>query len=75
MSARSFYLGAKALNQLGKTELSLNWLQRAAALNSTSSETWYLLGIVYRKLQQNDKAEEAIGKFRELLAREPVRRR
>jgi tetratricopeptide (TPR) repeat protein len=75
MSARSFYLGAKALNQLGKTELSLNWLQRAAALNSTSSETWYLLGIVYRKLQQNDKAEEAIGKFRELLAREPSRRR
>ena len=75
MSARSFYLGAKALNQLGKTELSLNWLQRAVALNSTSSETWYLLGIVYRKLQQNDKAEEAIGKFRELLAREPSRRR
>jgi tetratricopeptide (TPR) repeat protein len=75
MSARSFYIGAKALNQLGKTELALNWLERSAALNPTSSETWYLLGIVYRKLQQNDKAEDAVRKFRDLKAREPGRRR
>lgn len=74
-SARGFYIGAKALNQLGKTELALNWLQRAVALNATSSESWYLLGLVYGKLQQTDKAEEAHRKFRELKAREPVRRR
>ena len=75
MSARSFYVGAKALNKLDKTELALNWLERSAALDPTSSETWYLLGMVYRKLQQNDKADEATRKFRELKAREPARRR
>ena len=73
MSARSFYIGAKALNQLGKTELALNWLQRAVSLNAASSESWYLLGRVYRKLQQNDKAEEAQQKFRELKAKESQR--
>jgi tetratricopeptide (TPR) repeat protein len=75
MSARGFYVGAKALNQLGKPELALNWLQRAAALNETSSETWYLLGLVYGKLQQAEKSQEAYRKFRELKAREPDRRR
>jgi tetratricopeptide (TPR) repeat protein len=75
MSARGFYVGAKALNQLGKPEQAVNWLERAAALNPVSSETWYLLGQVYGKLQQNDKAEEAHRKFRELKAREPARRR
>ena len=75
MSARSFYLGAKALDQLGKTELSLNWLQRAVALDATSSESWYLLARVYRKLRQNDKAAEAQQKFLELKAKEPPHRR
>jgi tetratricopeptide (TPR) repeat protein len=75
MSARSFYIGAKALEQLGKTELSLNWLQRAVAVDAASSESWYMLWRVYRKLQQNDKADEALQKFRELKAKEPARRR
>jgi tetratricopeptide (TPR) repeat protein len=75
MSARSFYIAAKALEQLGKTELSLNWLQRAVAVDATSSESWYMLWRVYRKLQQNDKAEEALQKFRELKAKEPAHRR
>ena len=75
MSDRSFYIGAKALDQLGKPELSLNWLQRAVALNAASSESWYLLARVYRKLKQNEKAEEAQQKFRELKAKEPARRR
>jgi tetratricopeptide (TPR) repeat protein len=75
MSARSFYVGAKALEQLGKTELSLNWLQRAVAVDATSSESWYKLSHVYRLLQQNDKAEEALQRFRELKAKEPARRR
>src|ERR1041384_244216 len=57
-SARSFYIGAKALDQLGKTELASNWLQRSVALNPASSESWYLLARVYRKLQKNDRSEE-----------------
>jgi tetratricopeptide (TPR) repeat protein len=75
LSARGFYIGAKALNQLGKTELALNWLQRAIALNASSSESWYLLARIYRNLQQNDKAEQALHKFRELKAMEPAHRR
>jgi tetratricopeptide (TPR) repeat protein len=74
-SARSFYIGAKALEQLGKTELSLNWLQHAVAVDATSSESWYMLWRVYRKLQQTDKAETALQKFRELKAKEPAQRR
>ena len=75
MSARGFYVGAKALDQLGKPDLALNWLQRSAALNDSSSDTWYLLARVYRKLQQNEKADEALEKFRALKAKEPARRR
>jgi tetratricopeptide (TPR) repeat protein len=75
MSARSFYIGAKALEQLGKTELSLNWLQRSVAIDAASSEAWYMLSRVYRQLHQNDKADEALQKFRELKAKEPAKRR
>jgi tetratricopeptide (TPR) repeat protein len=75
MSGRGFYVGAKALEQLGKTELSLNWLQRSVAVDPASSESWYKLSVLYRKLQQNDKAEEALRKFRELKAKEPAERR
>jgi tetratricopeptide (TPR) repeat protein len=75
MSAHSFYIGAKALNELGKTELSLNWLQRAVTLDAASSESWYLLARVYRRLRQFDKAEEAQQRFLELKAKEPSRRR
>lgn len=75
MSARSFYIGAKALEQLGKTELSLNWLLRAVAVDATSSESWYMLWRVCRKLQLNDKAAEALQTFRELKAKEPAHRR
>ena len=32
-SARNFYIGGKALHKLGKIELSVNWLERAAALD------------------------------------------
>jgi predicted Zn-dependent protease len=74
-SARSFYIGAKALDRLGKTELSLNWLQRAVALNPAYSEAWYLLARVYRQLKQNDRAQEAQQKFLEAKAKEPARRR
>jgi cell fate (sporulation/competence/biofilm development) regulator YlbF (YheA/YmcA/DUF963 family) len=34
-----------------------------------------MLSRVYRKLQQNDKAEEALQKFRQLKAKEPAQRR
>jgi tetratricopeptide (TPR) repeat protein len=74
-SARNFYLGAKALDKLGKTELCLNWLQRAAALDPTYPEAQYLLSRVYVRMGQEDKAAEARKKFLELKAKEPGKRR
>jgi tetratricopeptide (TPR) repeat protein len=75
MSARSFCIGAKALERLGKTELSLNWLQRAVSIDPQMSEAWYVLARVYRKLNQNDQAQQAQQKFLELTAQAPPRRR
>jgi tetratricopeptide (TPR) repeat protein len=75
MSARNFYIGAKALERLGKTELCLNWSQRAAALDPNYSEPQYLLSRIYHRLGQEDKAEEARRRFQELKAKEPSQRR
>lgn len=74
-SARNFYLGAKALEQLGKFDLSLNWLQRSIALDPNYPEPEYLLARVYRELGQPDKAEEARKKFLEAKAKVPGPRR
>jgi len=74
-SARNFYIGAKALEKLGKTELSLNWSQRAAALDPSYSEPQYLLSRIYHRLGQEDKAEEARRRFEELKAKEPPQKR
>jgi tetratricopeptide (TPR) repeat protein len=74
-SARNFYIGAKALEKLGKTELCLNWLQRAAALDPNYPEPQYLFARVYQRLGQRDKAEEAREKFKELKAKESAKRR
>jgi tetratricopeptide (TPR) repeat protein len=74
-SARDFYLGAKALDQLGKFDLSLNWLQRSAALDPNYPEPQYLLARVYRQLGQPEKAEQARKKFLEAKAKQPGPRR
>lgn len=75
MSARNFYLGGKALDQLGKTKLALNWLQRSAALDPNYPQPLYLLSRIYHKLGEKQKAEEAQKKFIELQAKLPVKRR
>lgn len=62
-SARNFYLGGKALEQLGKLDLCLNWLQRSVALDPNYPEPNYLLARVYRRLGQTGKSEEAQKKF------------
>ena len=75
MSARSFDIGAKALEQLDKAEQSLNWAQRAASIDPGYSDAWYLQARLYRKLGQEIKAEEARQRFLAAKAREPARRR
>jgi tetratricopeptide (TPR) repeat protein len=68
-SARNFYLGGKALDQLGKTDLALNWLQRSAALDPTYPEPQYLLARIYRKLGKTEEADAAQKKFLDLRAK------
>jgi tetratricopeptide (TPR) repeat protein len=74
-SARDFFLGGKALDQLGKFDLALNWLQRSAALDPNYPEPEYLMAHVYRQLGQPEKAEEARKKFLAAKAKEPGPRR
>jgi tetratricopeptide (TPR) repeat protein len=74
-SARSFYIGGKALCQLNKTDLCVNWLQRSAALDPSYPEPLYLLARTYHRLGQEQKAEEAREKFSALKAKQPTQRR
>lgn len=74
-SARDFYLGAKALEKLEKTDLCLNWLLRAVALDPNYAEPQYLLARVYSKLGQTDKAQAARQRFLAIKAKEPGKRR
>lgn len=75
LSARNFYLGAKALWKLGKTDLCLNWLQRSVSLDPSYPEPQYLLARVYTQLGQDAQAKEALEKFRALKASAPQQRK
>lgn len=75
LSARNFYLGAKALWKLGKTDLCLNWLQRSVSLDPNYPEPQYLLARVYTQLGQEEQAKAALEKFRALKASAPPQRK
>jgi tetratricopeptide (TPR) repeat protein len=70
-SARNFYLGGRALCELKKTDLCLNWLQRSSALDPNYPEPLYLLANVYRKLGNEEKAKEAQERFIQTKAKQP----
>ncbi len=74
-SARSFYVGAKALEQLDKIDLSVNWTQRAAAIDPGYSDAWYLIARLYTKLGQEEKASEARQRFTSAQGKELAKRR
>jgi tetratricopeptide (TPR) repeat protein len=74
-SARNFYIGGRALYELQKTDLCLNWLQRSSALDPNYPEPLYLLAQVYRKLGDDGKAKEAEERFLEAKAKQPSHRR
>ena len=74
-SARNFYIGGKALFNLGKADLSLNWLERSAALDPNYPQPLYLLVRVYHKLGQERKSAEAQQKFLAAQAKVPAVRR
>lgn len=74
-SARNFYLGGKALVNLGKNDLALNWLERSAALDPGYPQPLYLLVRVYHKLGMEEKSAEAQRKFVAAQAKVPGVRR
>ncbi len=74
-SARNFYLGGKALFRLERIDLSVNWLERSIALDPNYSEPLYLLAKVYRQLGQDDKAKQALERFRAVKAKTPSHKR
>ena len=73
--ARNFFLGGKALVQLGRSDVSVRWFERAIALNPDYPEPHYLLWQAYRKLGREADAERALKAFQAASARAPKERR
>lgn len=75
LSARNFYLGAKALVKLGKTDLARNWLERSVSIDPDYSDALYLLARVYTQLGEQQKAKETLARFQKAKAKAPRQRR
>lgn len=73
-SARNFFLTGKALVKLDKQDLSVRWFKQAADLDPTYTEPHYWLAQVYRKLGQNEEADQELKKFKELNAKPRAKR-
>jgi tetratricopeptide (TPR) repeat protein len=74
-SARDFYIGGKALNKLGKNELSANWLERSISLDPKYPDPLYLLSRVYSQLGQHEKAKAMLARFEAVKKTAPRERR
>ena len=72
---RNFFLGGKALVQLGRSDLSVRWFEQAIALNADYPEPHYLLSQAYRKLGRSADADRMLKSFQAAAARAPKERR
>jgi tetratricopeptide (TPR) repeat protein len=72
---RNFFLGGKALVQLGRSDLSVRWFEQAIALNADYPEPHYLLAQAYLKLGREADAERELKSFQTAAARAPKERR
>jgi tetratricopeptide (TPR) repeat protein len=72
---RNFFLAGKALVQLGRDDVSIKWLEQAAALNPDYPEPLYALAQVYRRLERTADADRALKAFQAAHARTPRERR
>lgn len=72
---RNFFLAGKALVQLGRSDISVRWLERAITLNANYPEPHYLLAQAYRKLGRPADADRALTSFQAAAARAPKERR
>ena len=73
--ARNFFLTGKALVKLERFDVSVKWLERAAALDPALPEARYLLAQTYRRLGRAADAERELKAFQEAQARAPAVRR
>ena len=72
---RNLFLAGKSLVQLGRSDLSVRWFERAIALNADYPEPHYLLSQAYRKLGRPDDADRELKSFQAAAARAPRERR
>jgi tetratricopeptide (TPR) repeat protein len=72
---RNFFLAGKALVQLGRDDVSVKWLEQAAALNPDYPEPLYVLAQVYRRLGRTADAGRVLKAFQAASARAPKERR
>jgi tetratricopeptide (TPR) repeat protein len=73
--ARNVFLTGKALVKLERYDVSLKWLERAAALDPSYPEPRYVLAQTYRRLGRAADAERELKAFQEAQARAPAVRR
>jgi tetratricopeptide (TPR) repeat protein len=72
---RNFFLAGKALAQLGRSDLSVRWFERAIALDPEYPEPHYQLSQAYRRLGRTEDADRALKAFQAAKARAPKERR
>lgn len=72
---RNLYLAGKALLRLGRSDISLRWLQQAVKLNPDYPEAHYQLFQAYRALGRADDAKQALEAYKAAAARTPRVRR
>lgn len=72
---RNFFLGGKALVQLGRSDVSVRWFEQAIKLNPDYPEPHYLLSQAYRRLGRVEEADRELKSFQAASARAPKERR
>jgi tetratricopeptide (TPR) repeat protein len=72
---RNLFLAGKALVQLGRSDLSVRWFERAITLDPDYPEPHYLLSQAYRKLGRDGDADRELKAFQAASARAPKERR
>ena len=72
---RNLFLAGKALAQLGRSDISVRWFERAIALKPDYPEPHYQLSQAYRRLGRTDDADRELEAFQAAQARAPKERR
>jgi tetratricopeptide (TPR) repeat protein len=72
---RNLFLAGKALAQLGRSDISVRWFERAIALDPDYPEPRYQLAQAYRRLGRTEDADRALKAFQAAKARAPKERR